>query len=57
MNDTQGDLVPRRGQLLRADKIMSADGHPYVVPNLFVWRCGQIYLHTADSGSPLAADR
>jgi nitroimidazol reductase NimA-like FMN-containing flavoprotein (pyridoxamine 5'-phosphate oxidase superfamily) len=23
------------------------DGYPYVVPNLFVWRAGSIYLHTA----------
>ena len=57
----------QRGQLRRADKVMSAaeidaflaaafcgrtatvgpDGYPYVVPNLFVWRRGQVYLHTA----------
>jgi nitroimidazol reductase NimA-like FMN-containing flavoprotein (pyridoxamine 5'-phosphate oxidase superfamily) len=23
------------------------DGYPYVVPNLFVWRDGQVYLHTS----------
>ncbi len=76
MIDTQGDLVPRRGQLRRADKIMSAgelgaflgtavcgrtatvgaDGYPYVVPNLFVWRCGQIYLHTADHAGHFLAN-
>jgi uncharacterized protein len=26
---------------------VGADGYPYVVPNLFVWREGKIYLHTA----------
>jgi nitroimidazol reductase NimA-like FMN-containing flavoprotein (pyridoxamine 5'-phosphate oxidase superfamily) len=26
---------------------VGADGYPYVVPNLFVWREGQVYLHTA----------
>jgi nitroimidazol reductase NimA-like FMN-containing flavoprotein (pyridoxamine 5'-phosphate oxidase superfamily) len=59
--------APRRGQLRRADKIMTseeidaflagafcgrtatigADGYPYVVPNLFVWARGLVYLHTA----------
>jgi hypothetical protein len=28
---------------------VGADGYPYVAPNLFVWRDGQIYLHTARS--------
>jgi nitroimidazol reductase NimA-like FMN-containing flavoprotein (pyridoxamine 5'-phosphate oxidase superfamily) len=57
---------PRRGQLRRADKVMSAaevdaflsgafcgrtatigaDGYPYLVPNLYVWRRGEVYLHT-----------
>lgn len=26
---------------------VGADGYPYVVPNLFVWREGEIHLHTA----------
>jgi nitroimidazol reductase NimA-like FMN-containing flavoprotein (pyridoxamine 5'-phosphate oxidase superfamily) len=26
---------------------VGADGYPYLVPNLFVWREGQVYLHTA----------
>jgi len=26
---------------------VGADGYPYVVPNLFVWLRGQVYLHTA----------
>src|ERR1700722_4909521 len=26
---------------------VGADGYPYVVPNLFVWRDGNVYLHTA----------
>jgi nitroimidazol reductase NimA-like FMN-containing flavoprotein (pyridoxamine 5'-phosphate oxidase superfamily) len=26
---------------------VGADGFPYIVPNLFVWREGQVYLHTA----------
>ena len=26
---------------------VGADGYPYVVPNLFVWRDGKIFLHTA----------
>ncbi len=26
---------------------VGADGYPYVVPNLFIWRNQQIYLHTA----------
>ncbi len=26
---------------------VDADGYPYVVPNLFVWMHGQVYLHTA----------
>jgi nitroimidazol reductase NimA-like FMN-containing flavoprotein (pyridoxamine 5'-phosphate oxidase superfamily) len=58
---------PRRGQLRRADKVMTpaqlagflegafcgrtatvgADGYPYVVPNLFIWLRGQVYVHTA----------
>jgi uncharacterized protein len=61
------DERPRRGNLRRADKIMSneeidaflastfcgrtatvgPDGYPYVVPNLFIWAKGQIYLHNA----------
>jgi len=61
------DESPRRGNLRRADKIMSneeidaflastfcgrtatvgPDGYPYVVPNLFIWAKGQIYLHNA----------
>jgi len=60
------ELAPRRGQLRRADKIMSAaeldallgaafcgrtatvddDGYPYVMPSLFIWQRGQVYLHT-----------
>ncbi len=63
---TSNDQSPVRGQLRRADKIMSeaqaqeflhtafcgrtasvdADGHPYVVPNLFVWHEGAVWLHT-----------
>jgi nitroimidazol reductase NimA-like FMN-containing flavoprotein (pyridoxamine 5'-phosphate oxidase superfamily) len=59
--------TPVRGQLRRADKVMSADeagsflrrafcgrtatvgddGFPYVVPNLFVWHEGAVWLHTA----------
>ena len=26
---------------------LGPDGYPYVVPNLFVWLDGQVYLHTA----------
>ena len=26
---------------------VGADGYPYVVPNLFVWMHGQVFLHTA----------
>ena len=26
---------------------IGADGFPYLVPNLFVWRAGEVYLHTA----------
>jgi len=26
---------------------VGADGYPYVVPNLFVWREGRVFLHTA----------
>ncbi len=26
---------------------LGADGYPYVVPNLFVWREGHVWLHTA----------
>jgi nitroimidazol reductase NimA-like FMN-containing flavoprotein (pyridoxamine 5'-phosphate oxidase superfamily) len=26
---------------------VGADGYPYLVPNLFVWRAGEVYLHTA----------
>jgi uncharacterized protein len=26
---------------------VDSDGYPYVVPNLFVWREGKVYLHTA----------
>jgi nitroimidazol reductase NimA-like FMN-containing flavoprotein (pyridoxamine 5'-phosphate oxidase superfamily) len=26
---------------------VGADGYPYVVPNLFVWREGKVHLHTA----------
>jgi nitroimidazol reductase NimA-like FMN-containing flavoprotein (pyridoxamine 5'-phosphate oxidase superfamily) len=26
---------------------VGADGYPYVVPNLFVWMDGQVYLHTS----------
>ena len=26
---------------------VGADGYPYVVPNLFLWRGGHVYLHTA----------
>jgi nitroimidazol reductase NimA-like FMN-containing flavoprotein (pyridoxamine 5'-phosphate oxidase superfamily) len=25
---------------------IGADGYPYIAPNLFVWRNGQVYLHT-----------
>ena len=66
MIDTRAELLPRRGDLRRADKVMSAeevdaflvsawvgrtatvgaDGYPYVVPNLFVWRGGLVFLHT-----------
>jgi uncharacterized protein len=66
LNDIPGD-TPRRGDLRRADKVMSAeevkqflarafcgrtatlsaDGYPYVVPNLFVWMDERIFLHTA----------
>jgi hypothetical protein len=28
---------------------IGADGFPYLVPNLFVWRAGEVYLHTAVS--------
>jgi nitroimidazol reductase NimA-like FMN-containing flavoprotein (pyridoxamine 5'-phosphate oxidase superfamily) len=61
------DGAALRGQLRRADKVMSAaeageflsqafcgrtatvgaDGYPYVVPNLFVWKDAQVYLHTS----------
>jgi uncharacterized protein len=64
---TQAPDAERRGQLRRADKVMTqeevecllarafcgrsatvgADGYPYVVPNLFVWREGRVFLHTA----------
>ncbi|HUX74748.1 MAG TPA: pyridoxamine 5'-phosphate oxidase family protein [Steroidobacteraceae bacterium] len=64
--ETLAELAPRRGQLRRADKIMSTaeldallgaafcgrtatvdkDGYPYVMPNLFIWQRGQVYLHT-----------
>lgn len=26
---------------------VGTDGYPYVVPNLFVWRASQVYLHTS----------
>ncbi len=26
---------------------IGVDGYPYVVPNLFTWRLGEVYLHTA----------
>ena len=26
---------------------IGADGYPYVVPNLFIWMDGQVYLHTS----------
>lgn len=26
---------------------VGSDGYPYVVPNLFTWQDGQVYLHTA----------
>jgi hypothetical protein len=26
---------------------IGADGFPYLVPNLFVWRAGELYLHTS----------
>jgi nitroimidazol reductase NimA-like FMN-containing flavoprotein (pyridoxamine 5'-phosphate oxidase superfamily) len=67
MNAPDPIETPRRGQLRRADKVMTPaevdaflvatfcgrtatvgpDGYPYIVPNLFVWREGQVYLHTA----------
>ncbi|GBF04751.1 pyridoxamine 5-phosphate oxidase [Deinococcus aerius] len=28
---------------------LGPDGYPYVVPNLFTWQGGQVYLHTARS--------
>ncbi len=66
----------RRGQLRRADKIMTAeevdaflasafcgrtatigaDGYPYVVPNLFVWHEGLVYLHTTRHPGHFAAN-
>jgi nitroimidazol reductase NimA-like FMN-containing flavoprotein (pyridoxamine 5'-phosphate oxidase superfamily) len=27
---------------------VGADGYPYVVPNLYIWQSGQVYLHTAN---------
>ena len=67
MSEPANMSEPRRGDLRRADKVMSAgeldaflaaawvartatvgaDGYPYVVPNLFVWRLGQVFLHTS----------
>jgi nitroimidazol reductase NimA-like FMN-containing flavoprotein (pyridoxamine 5'-phosphate oxidase superfamily) len=67
MTDVTTESTDKRGQLRRADKIMTAeevdsflggafcgrtatigvDGYPYVVPNLFVWHGGIVYLHTA----------
>jgi nitroimidazol reductase NimA-like FMN-containing flavoprotein (pyridoxamine 5'-phosphate oxidase superfamily) len=66
----------RRGQLRRADKVMTAaeidaflkdafcgrtatiggDGYPYVVPNLFVWHDGTVYLHTTRQPGHFAAN-
>jgi nitroimidazol reductase NimA-like FMN-containing flavoprotein (pyridoxamine 5'-phosphate oxidase superfamily) len=70
------ELTDRRGQLRRADKIMTteevdaflesafcgrtatigADGYPYVVPNLFVWHGGMVYLHTGRHPGHFAAN-
>lgn len=68
------DSVEVRGQLRRADKVMSdsevqeflrtafcgrtatvgADGFPYVVPNLFVWHEGVVWLHTGRTNGHFA---
>jgi nitroimidazol reductase NimA-like FMN-containing flavoprotein (pyridoxamine 5'-phosphate oxidase superfamily) len=70
------ESTDKRGQLRRADKIMTAeevdaflngafcghtatigaDGYPYVVPNLFVWHGGTVYLHTARYPGHFAAN-
>ena len=76
--ETRATTLPseRRGQLRRADKIMTseevnglldgafcgrtatlgADGYPYVVPNLFVWHEGTVYLHTGRQPGHFAAN-
>jgi uncharacterized protein len=70
------EITRRRGQLRRADKIMTPeevdaflqgafcgrtatigeDGYPYVVPNLFVWHEGAVYLHTTRQPGHFAAN-
>ena len=76
MTRSATESTDRRGQLRRADKIMSAeevdafleaafcgrtatigaDGYPYVVPNLFVWHGGTVYLHTGRHPGHFAAN-
>jgi nitroimidazol reductase NimA-like FMN-containing flavoprotein (pyridoxamine 5'-phosphate oxidase superfamily) len=76
MTTATTQLTDRRGQLRRADKIMTtedidtflknafcgrtatigADGYPYVVPNLFVWHDGTVYLHTTRHPGHFAAN-
>lgn len=76
MTTDNTSTLDRRGQLRRADKIMTteeidaflkeafcgrtatigADGYPYVVPNLFVWHEGTVYLHTTRHPGHFAAN-
>lgn len=35
---------------------IGADGYPYVVPNLYVWRDAQVFLHTAQHGGHFLAN-
>jgi hypothetical protein len=76
MTTATSQTTARRGQLRRADKVMTTeevdtflqgafcgrtatigeDGYPYVVPNLFVWHHGVVYLHTARHAGHFAAN-
>lgn len=71
---SSADAANTRGQLRRADKVMSAaeidhvlrtgfcgrtatvgsDGYPYVVPNLYIWHQGSVWLHTGKTNGHFA---
>ncbi len=46
MNEAEIDAF-LRGTFCGRTATVGADGYPYVVPNLFVWRDGKVFLHTA----------